>query len=123
MHAHSNAFNSSRVITQKAQYLGNGTDDRSQTWTKVSCNGVYIIDKYCNRNFHEKSHTEGFPRFGDIYTLLALYTPCMHPYHVYTNRLATVSIDQINTCVTVPGRNRRLFRFGQKHVSGIDRCS
>ena len=47
MHTHSNTFrpyffelNSSRVIAQKAEYLGN---DRSQTWTNVSSNGVLLI--------------------------------------------------------------------------------
>ena len=30
-------FKSSRMVTQTALYLANGTRDRSQTWSKVSC--------------------------------------------------------------------------------------
>ena len=44
MRAHTNAclkFNSSRVVGQRVLYLGNGADDRSQTWSKVSSKVIY----------------------------------------------------------------------------------
>ena len=37
-------FNSSLVIAQKAEYLGNGTGNRSQTWKQVSSKGVLLIN-------------------------------------------------------------------------------
>ena len=62
-------FNSLRVIAQKAGYLRNGTGDQPQTWTKVSSNGVLLINNAI-AIFAKKSHTEGFPRFGHIYHAL-----------------------------------------------------
>ena len=59
-------FSSSRIIAQKAAYLGNGTGDQCQTW-----------NEYCNRGFHKKSHAEGFPNPVTYNNILLFFDPGM----------------------------------------------